>query len=174
MKIVDTKLKEEGELSLKGEDLMKALEHAKAQYQAILDSIKKMVSNAKAETTSAKEEESATNDLSTSISELEKKVRFDLQKLSYLLSAVGFVADKFNVATALELINQLNSLTPQQLENAVVLTQPQLETINNIAPLVKEIIVKLNKGVKPKDLLDIATQSGTLWRRWGSRSTPYS
>ena len=167
MKIVDTKLEEEGGLELTNENLMKMLEDAKAQYQSILDSVKKLYDDVKAETTSAKEEESMMNDLSTSIVELEKKVGFDLRRLSYLLSVAGFVADKFNVATALELMNQLNSLTPQQLHRTFILTQPQLETITNITPLLKEIIVKLNNGVKPKDLLDLATQIRVALEKMG-------
>ena len=68
------------------------------------------------------------------------------------------MADRYNVATAIELINQLNSLTPQQLQNAVILTQPKIETITKITPLLKELIVKLNQGAETKDVLDIATQ----------------
>jgi len=167
MKIVNAKLEEEGGLALTNENLMKMLEDAKAQYQSILDSVKKLYDDVKAETTSAKEEKSVTNNLSTSIVELEKKVGFDLRRLSYLLSVASFVADKFNVATALELMNQLNSLTPQQLHRTFILTQPQLETITNITPLLKEIIVKLNNGVKPKDLLDLATQIRVALEKMG-------
>ena len=139
------------------EDIMNALEDAKAEYQAILDSIRKMVSNVKAET-SGKEEESVLNNLDVSIGELEKKVQFDVQRLSYLLSVVSFVADKFNVATAIELINQLNALTPQQLQNTFILTQPQIETISSITPLLKQLIIKLDNGVKPKELQGLAIQ----------------
>jgi len=74
------------------------------------------------------------------------------------LSTASFVADKFNVATAIELINQLNSLTPQQLQNAFILTQPQIETITNITPLLKQLIIKLDNGVKLKDLQGLAIQ----------------
>jgi tetratricopeptide (TPR) repeat protein len=154
--VVFRQLKEEGELTK--EDLMKALEEAKAEYQAILDSIKKLVDDVKAETTSSKEEESVVETLDTSIGELQKKLQFDLKKLLYFLSVVSFVADKFNVATAIELINQLNSLTPQQLQKTIILTQPQLETIAKIAPLLKELIVNLDNGVKPKDLQSLATK----------------
>ena len=139
------------------EDIMNALEDAKAEYQAILDSIRKMVSDVKAET-SGKEEESVLNNLDVSIGELEKKVQFDVQRLSYLLSVASFVADKFNVATAIELINQLNALTPQQLQNTFILTQPQIETISSITPLLKQLIIKLDNGVKTKDLQGLAIQ----------------
>jgi hypothetical protein len=154
--IVARQLDEEGELTK--EDIMKALEDAKAEYQAILDSIKKLVNGVKAETTSVKEEESVLENLDTSIGELEKKVQFDLKRLSYFLSMVSFVADKFNVATAIELLNQLNSLTPQQLQRTIILTQPQLETIAKIAPLLKELIVKLDNGAKLKDLQDLVVK----------------
>ncbi|MCQ4335704.1 MAG: hypothetical protein RXN50_03285, partial [Sulfolobaceae archaeon] len=107
---------------------------------------------------SSSEEETVLNSLDKGIGELEKKVGFDLRRLSYLLSIASFVADRYNVATAIELINQLNSLTPQQLQQAVILTQPQIETITSITPLLKELIVKLNQGAKTKDVLDIATQ----------------
>lgn len=152
-------IEEKGEVPVK--DLNKLLEYVKAhqaELQAVLGGVKRTVDNAKAEATSAGEVKFVLKDLGTSVGELEKKVRFDLQKLSYFLSAVGFVADKFNVATALELINQLNSLTPQQLENAVVLTQPQIKTITEIAPLLNQLVISLEKGAKPKDVLDIATQ----------------
>ena len=154
--IVARQLDEEGELTK--EDIMKALEDAKAEYQAILDSIKKLVNDVKAETTSVKEEENVVKTLDTGIGELEKKVQFDLKRLSYFLSLVSFVADKFNVATAIELLNQLNSLTPQQLQRTVILTQPQLETIAKIAPLLKELIVKLDNGAKLKDLQDLVVK----------------
>jgi hypothetical protein len=158
--IVERMFQEKGEVSPK--DLQKALENAieknQAQLQAILDSLKKMADNVKAETTSSSEEETVLNSLDKGIGELEKKVGFDLQRLSHILSIASFVADWYNVATAIELINQLNSLTPQQLQRAIILTQPQIETITNITPLLKELIVKLNQGVKTKDVLDIATQ----------------
>jgi hypothetical protein len=152
--VVFRQLKESGELTK--EDIMKALEDAKAEYQAILDSIKKLVNDVKAETTSAKEEESVVKNLDENIGELEKKVQFDLKRLSYFLSMVSFIADKFNVATAIEFLNQLNSLTPQQLQRTIILTQPQLETIAKIAPLLKELIIKLDNGAKLKDLQDLA------------------
>ena len=98
------------------------------------------------------------NNLDTGIGELEKKVQFDVQRLSQLLSITSFVADRFNVATAVELINQLNALTPQQLQHTLILTQPQLETITNITPTLKELIVKLNNGVKLKDLQGLAVK----------------
>jgi hypothetical protein len=153
--IVFKQLKENGELTK--EDIMNALEDAKAEYQSILDSIKNMVDDVKAET-SGDEEESVLDNLDASIGELEEKVQFDVQRLSYLLSIASFVADKFNVATAIELINQLNSLTPQQLQNTFILTQPQLETITKITPTLKELIIKLDNGVKLKDLQGLATQ----------------
>jgi len=150
--IIDRQLRQLGENGeLTKADIMKALEDAKAEYQAILDSIKKMANDVKAET-SGKEEESVLENLDTSIGELEKKVQFDVQRLSQLLSIASFVADRFNVATAVELINQLNALTPQQLQHTLILTQPQLETISSIVPTLKELIVKLNNGVKLKDL----------------------
>ena len=148
--IIDRQLGEKGEIT--GEDIMKALEDAKAEYQAILDSIKKMVNDVKTEVKTNSEEESVINNLETGIGELEKKVQFDVQRLSQLLSIASFVADRFNVATAVELINQLNALTPQQLQHTIILTQPQLETITSITPTLKELIVKLNNGVKLKDL----------------------
>ena len=74
------------------------------------------------------------------------------------MSVASFVAEKFNVATAIELINQLNALTPQQLQNTFVLTQPQLETISSITPLLKQLIIKLDNGVKTKDLQGLAIQ----------------
>jgi FMN phosphatase YigB (HAD superfamily) len=154
--VVFRQLKESGELTK--EDIMKALEDAKAEYQAILDSIRKLVDDVKAETTSAKEEESVMETLDTNIGELEKKVQFDLKRLSYFLSMVSFIADKFNVATAIEFLNQLNSLTPQQLQRTIILTQPQLETIAKIAPLLKELIVKLDNGAKLKDLQDLVVK----------------
>ncbi len=158
--IVERLFQEKGEVSTG--DLQKALENAiekyQTQLQAIFDSLKKMADNVKAETTSGSEEEAVLNSLDNGIGELEKKVGFDLQRLSHLLAIASFVADRYNVATALELINQLNTLTPQQLQHAIILTQPQIETITNITPLLKELIVKLNQGVKTKDVLDIATQ----------------
>ena len=154
--IVARQLDEEGELT-EG-DIMKALEDAKAEYQAILDSIKQMVNDVKTEVKTSSEEENVINNLETGIGELEKKVQFDVQRLSQLLSVAGFVADRFNVATAVELITQLNALTPQQLQHTIILTQPQLETITNIAPLLREVIVKLDKGVKLKDLQGLAVQ----------------
>jgi len=158
--IVERLIQEKGEVSTG--DLQNALKDAIEKYQtqlrAIFDSLKKMADNVKAETTSSSEEETVLNSLDKGIGELEKKVGFDLQRLSYLLSIASFVADRYNVATALEFLNQLNSLTPQQLQNAVILTQPQIETITNITPLLKELIVKLNQGVETKDVLDIATQ----------------
>jgi len=158
--IVERLFQEKGEVS--PGDLQNALKDAiekyQTQLQAIFDSLKKMADNVKVETTSSSEEETVLNSLDKSIGELEKKVGFDLQRLSYLLSIASFVADRYNVATALEFLNQLNSLTPQQLQNAVILTQPQIETITNITPLLKELVVKLNQGVKTKDVLDIATQ----------------
>ncbi len=69
---------------------MKALEDAKAEYQAILDSIKKMVNDVKTEVKTSSEEESVLNNLDTGIGELEKKVQFDVQRLSQLLSIAGF------------------------------------------------------------------------------------
>jgi len=153
--IVLRQLDEKRELTK--EDIMNALEDSKAEYQAILDSIRKMVNDVKAET-SGKEEESVLNNLDVSIGELEKKVQFDVQRLSYLLSVASFVADKFNVATAIELINQLNALTPQQLQNTFILTQPQIETISSITPLLKQLIIKLDNGVKTKDLQGLAIQ----------------
>ncbi len=158
--IVERLFQEKGEVSTG--DLQKALENAiekyQTQLQAIFDSLKKMADNVKAEATSGSEEEAVLNSLDNGIGELEKKVGFDLQRLSHLLAIASFVADRYNVATALELINQLNTLTPQQLQHAIILTQPQIETITNITPLLKELIVKLNQGVKTKDVLDIATQ----------------
>jgi len=160
MHLVERLLEEKGEVS--PEELQKALENAiekhQAQLQAIFDSLKKMANDLKAEATSSSEEEAVLNSLDNGIGELMKKVGFDLQRLSHLLAIASFVADRYNVATALELINQLNSLTPQQLQRTIILTQPQIETITNITPLLKELIVKLNKGVKTKDVLDIATQ----------------
>jgi len=153
--IVLRQLDEKRELTK--EDIMNALEDSKAEYQAILDSIRKMVNDVKAET-SGKEEESVLNNLDVSIGELEKKVQFDVQRLSYLLSVASFVADKFNVATAIELINQLNALTPQQLQNTFILTPPQIETISSITPLLKQLIIKLDNGVKTKDLQGLAIQ----------------
>jgi len=161
-------IEEKGDIPL--EDVNKLLEYIKtkqAELQAVLDGVKRIVDDVKAETTSANEEKTVLNNLSTSIGELEKKVGFDLQKLSYLLSAVGFVADRYNVATALELINQLTQLSPEQLQNAIVLTQPQLETISNVTPLLKELIVKLNKGVKPNDLVDIVAQIKEALQKMG-------
>ena len=158
--IVERLFQEKGEVST--EDLQNALKDAiekyQTQLQAIFDSLKKIADNVKAETTSSSEEETVLNSLDKGIGELEKKVGFDLQRLSYLLSIASFVADRYNVATAIELINQLNSLTPQQLQQAVILTQPQIETITEITPLLKELIVRLNQGVKTKDVVDIATQ----------------
>ena len=154
--IVLRELGEKGELT--GEDLMKALEDAKAEYQAILDSIKKMVNDVKTEVKTSSEEESVLENLDTGIGELEKKVQFDVQRLSQLLSIASFVADRFNVATAVELLNQLNALTPQQLQHTLILTQPQLETISSITPTLKELIVKLNNGVKLKDLQGLAVK----------------
>jgi len=154
--IVARQLEEEGELTKA--DIMKALEDAKAEYQAILDSIKKMVNDVKTEVKTSSEEESVLENLDTGIGELEKKVQFDVQRLSQLLSITSFVADRFNVATAVELINQLNALTPQQLQHTLILTQPQLETITNITPTLKELIVKLNNGVKLKDLQGLAVK----------------
>ena len=158
--IVERLFQEKGEVT--PEELQKALEDAKTKYQAqfqtILDSLKKMADNVKAETTSNSEEEAVLNSLDKGIGELEKKVGFDLQRLSHLLAIASFVADRYNVATALEFLNQLNSLTPQQLQHAVILTQPQVQTITEITPLLKELIVKLNQGVKTKDVVDIATQ----------------
>jgi hypothetical protein len=158
--IVERLLQEKGEVSTG--DLQNALKDAiekyQTQLQAIFDSLKKMADNVKAEATSSSEEETVLNSLDKGIGELEKKVGFDLRRLSYLLSIASFVADRYNVATAIELINQLNSLTPQQLQQAVILTQPQIETITSITPLLKELIVKLNQGAKTKDVLDIATQ----------------
>jgi hypothetical protein len=158
--IVERLFQEKGEVSTG--DLQEALEDAiekyQTQFQSILDSLKKMADNVKAEATSSSEEETVLNSLDKGIGELEKKVGFDLQRLSYLLSIASFVADRYNVATALEFLNQLNSLTPQQLQQAVILTQPQIETITNITPLLKELIVKLNQGVETKDVVDIVTQ----------------
>jgi FMN phosphatase YigB (HAD superfamily) len=154
--IVARQLEEEGELTK--EDIMNALEDAKAEYQAILDSIRKMVDDMKTEVKTSSEEESVMNNLDVSIGELEKKVQFDVQRLSQLLSIASFVADRFNVATAVELLNQLNALTPQQLQHTLILTQPQLETISSITPTLKELIVKLNNGVKLKDLQGLAVK----------------
>lgn len=150
-----SRLFEEKGGELTKEDIMKALEDSKAEYQAILDNIRKIINDVKAET-SGKEEESVVNNLDTGIGELEKKVQFDVQRLSNILSMVSFVADRFNVATAIELINQLNSLTPQQLQHTIILTQPQLETISSITPTLKQLIIQLNKGVKLKDLQGLA------------------
>jgi len=158
-------LGEKGELT--GEDIMKALEDAKAEYQAILDNIKQMVNDVKTEVKTSSEEENMINNLETGIGELEKKVQFDVQRLSQLLSVASFVADRFNVATTVELITQLNALTPQQLQHTVILTQPQLETITSIAPLLKELIVKLDKGVKLKDLQGIAVQIRDALQKMG-------
>jgi hypothetical protein len=149
-------LGEKGELT--GEDIMKALEDTKAEYQAILDNIRKMVNDVKTEVKNSSEEESVINNLDENIGELEKKVQFDVQRLSQLLSVAGFVADKFNVATAVELITQLNSLTTQQLQHTIILTQPQLQMIAKIAPTLRELITELNKGVKLNDLQGLAVQ----------------
>ena len=86
--IIDRQLGEKGEIT--GEDLMKALEDAKAEYQAILDSIKKMVNDVKTEVKTSSEEESVFNNLDTGIGELEKKVQFDVQRLSQLLSIASY------------------------------------------------------------------------------------
>ena len=164
--IVARQLEENGG-ELTKEDIMNALEEAKAEYQAILDSIRKMVDDVKEETTSGDEEESVLENLDTGIGELEKKVQFDVQRLSYLLSVASFVADKFNVATAIELINQLNSLTQQQLQNTFILTQPQLETITKITPTLKELIINLNRGVKLEDLQSLVIQIKDALQKMG-------
>ncbi len=87
--------------------------------------------------------------------------------LSQLLSIATFVADRFNVATAVELITQLNSLTPQQLQHTIILTQPQLETISSITPTLKEVIVKLDRGVKLGELQGLAVQIRDALQKMG-------
>jgi hypothetical protein len=163
--IVARQLGENGELTKEG--IMKALEDSKAEYQAILDSIRKMVNDVKTEVKTRSEEETVINNLDTGIGELEKKAQFDVQRLSQFLSVASFVTSKFNVATALELITQLNSLTPQQLQHTIILTQPQLETITKIAPTIKELVTKLDKGVKLKDLQGLAVQVRDALQRMG-------
>ncbi|WP_228375585.1 hypothetical protein [Saccharolobus islandicus] len=149
--ILSRKLEEKGELT--PEDIKNTIEEMKGEIDQLLENMKDYIDNIEKE----KQPDEAVLEYDKGIKELADKVSFD--KLIYFTSLISNIANKFNVPTAIELLNQINTLTPEELQNTIILTQPQIQLLNEkVAPLLKDILVSLQKGTSPKDLLGKISQ----------------
>ncbi|WP_238525236.1 hypothetical protein [Saccharolobus islandicus] len=157
--ILSRKLEEKGELT--PEDIKNTIEEMKGEIDQLLENVKDYIDNVEKE----KQPDETVLEYDKGIKELADKVSFD--KLIYFTSLISNIANKFNVPTAIELLNQLNTLTPEELQNTIILTQPQIQLLSKIAPLLKDILVSLQKGITPKDLLGKIIQLRDLLGKMG-------